>query len=424
MNSLRNRFAAILILAIVSVVGLATLAATRALSPPEPARTLGPVAEQIIILAHLSQQDRNAAISAGVDLRDTPAEGEKLARLSQTLTGLLSQYGMAATAIVTQTEAPSAFVASVDLGSQGWLISAFPDMRPPPGGWKIFAGWLVLITLGATAVSLYAAARVTGPLRLLEGAVQRIDLDGTLTPLPETGPAETRAAAGALNQLSARLKSAMESRMRLVAAAGHDLRTPMTRMRLRAEFIEDDEERGKWLSDLEELDTIADSAIRLVREEVSRDSEEPVRLDRMLLETATELAALSQKITVTRLDPLTVMAGPFALKRALRNLISNAATHGGGATISLSRGRAEAQILITDEGPGIPEALIEQVFEPFFRVDIARRKTLPGAGLGLAIAKEIIERFHGKIDISNRDPQGLSQTVTLPLWQGQRPGGR
>ncbi|AGT09028.1 ATP-binding protein [Paracoccus aminophilus] len=415
MNSLRNRLAAILILAIVSVVALATLAASRALTPPQPERALGPIAEQLTILARLARENRGAALSAGLDLRAEPAVGDQRSRLSQHLTEQLRAKGLATTAIVTRTENPPALIASIDLGAQGWLVSAFPDLRPPPGGWKIFAGWLVLITLGAGVVSIYAAMRVTGPLRLLEGAAQRIGADGTLPLLPETGPAETRATARALNQLSARLTSAMDSRMRLVAAAGHDLRTPMTRMRLRAEFIEDDEERAKWLSDLEELDTIADSAIRLVREEVNRDRQEPVRLDHLLREIAEELASLSQKVSVTSLAPVRVEAGPLALKRALRNLIANAATHGGGATILLEDAGGAARLVISDAGPGIPEALIEQVFEPFFRVDIARRKTVPGAGLGLAIAKEIIERFGGSIAISNRTPQGLNQIVTLPL---------
>ena len=191
--------------------------------------------------------------------------------------------------------------------------------------------------------------------------------------------------------------------------AGHE-----QRMRLRAEFIADDDERAKWLADLEELDAIADSAIRLVREEVGADGAEPIRLDPLLRQIASELCALDQKVELGELPPLTVHAGPIALKRALRNLIANAATHGGGARVALGRQGDHAVIRIEDDGPGVPAELLAQIFEPFFRVDQARRKSFPGAGLGLAIAREIIERHGGSIAISNREPHGLLQICRLP----------
>ena len=119
---------------------------------------------------------------------------------------------------------------------------------------------------------------------------------------------------------------------------------------------------------------------------------------------------------------LPIAVGPLALKRALRNLIINAATHGRGAKVGLGREGDYAVITIRDEGPGIPEEMIDRVFEPFFRVDAARRKTMLGAGLGLAIAKEIIERFGGSITIVNsKKPKGLLQTVKLPIAQLQEP---
>jgi signal transduction histidine kinase len=288
-------------------------------------------------------------------------------------------------------------------------------MSPPDDGWKIFSIWMAMIIVGSALVSLYAAQRLSRPLQLLQELSGRIGADGTLSHIPEIGPAEIRATARALNRLSEELRHAVESRIRLVAAAGHDLRTPMTRMRLRAEFIPDDEERDKWLSDLEELDMIADSAIRLAREEVMRDGQEPLRLDDLLRDIADDLDQMQQRVTVLDLQPLKVQAGPLALKRAFRNLMLNAATHGGGARISLTRDGSEAVVTIIDDGPGIPSDLLGQVFEPFFRADPARRKTIPGAGLGLAIAREIVTRFGGTISIRNRDPQGLVQEIRLAI---------
>lgn len=203
----------------------------------------------------------------------------------------------------------------------------------------------------------------------------------------------------------------MESRMRLVAAAGHDLRTPMTRMRLRAEFLE--EERDKWLHDLDELDRIADSAIRLVREEVDQDAVEPVDLEGLVRDLETEMTSLGHAVSMEHLDKVSVRAGALGLRRALRNLIVNAATHGRGCSLSLAATNGQAVLTIADRGPGIPEELLNKAFEPFFRVDPGRRQSVPGAGLGLAIAKEIIERYGGTIALENRPGGGLSQKVTF-----------
>lgn len=420
MKSLRNRFVLLLIVAIVTVVGLATFAASRALRPPLPEATMEPVARQLHLLAELAARDRQDAVALGVNLQDGPAEGAEIEGMSRFLTRALERTGAARTAIVTQAPGSPIVVASVELGADDWLVTEIPDLRPPPGAWWVLAGWMVLIVLGSTAISIFAASKIIKPLQLLDDAIGRIGADGVLPPIPETGSGEVRATAQALNTLSSRLKSAMESRMRLVAAAGHDLRTPMTRMRLRAEFIPDETEREKWFADLEELDAIADSAIRLVREEAGGDSRETVRLGALVHEIVDELGHLGYKVSPPSLVSLPVAAGPLALKRALRNLVINAATHGGGATIELAREGGEAVVRIRDKGPGIPDELIAHVFEPFFRVDAARRKTMPGAGLGLAIAKEIIERFGGTITIANGDkPKGLIQTVRLPLATGE-----
>lgn len=416
MSTLRNRVAALLILAIVTVVGLATFAASQALQPPLPEATIEPIARQIHLLISMVERNRSDAIASGLQLQTDPRPGDKDEGLSRFLMRSLQKTGEPRTAIVTESPTDPALIASVDLGDGTWLITEIPDLGPPPGRWSILAGWIFLIVVGSAMVSIFAASKIIRPLRLIESAVGQIGSDGVLPHISETGSGEIRATAQALNLLSARLKASMESRMRLVAAAGHDLRTPMTRMRLRAEFVADDEERRKWFADLEELDSIADSAIRLVREEASHDEHEIVDLDVLIHEVVDELQQLGFKVILLSSPQLPISAGPLALKRALRNLIINAATHGEGAKIRLAEEDGKAVARISDDGPGIPEELLAHVFEPFFRVDAARRKTLPGAGLGLAIAKEIIERFDGTITIVNQKPSGLLQTMTFPLY--------
>ena len=236
--------------------------------------------------------------------------------------------------------------------------------------------------------------------------------DDVLSVKLETLHADVGEVKAALNRLSDRLRAAMDSRMRLVAAAGHDLRTPMTRMRLRAEFLEEDE-RAAWLSDIDELEAIADSAIRLVREEGAGEDRLAVPLDTMLRECIGELGDAGLVIAPGGIAPVSVEAGPLALRRALRNLMINAATHGGGGRVRLEAGPSLVQVVIEDDGPGIPEDLLDQVFEPFFRANPGRTQTVKGAGLGLAIAREIIERFGGSITIRNRPEGGLEQVVTL-----------
>jgi signal transduction histidine kinase len=237
-----------------------------------------------------------------------------------------------------------------------------------------------------------------------------------------TDPAEVRVAAKAINSLSSRLKVAMESRMRLVAAAGHDLRTPITRMRLRAEFVEDYEDRAMWLKDIDELDRIADSAILLVREDSRKSTPEPLRLDMLISELVDELRLLSYDVTLTRSTAGAVRADRTGLNRAFRNLIINAATHGKRARIAVESTPSEVIVIIDDDGPGIPQDMLGQVFEPFFRANRARAKEFNGAGLGLTIAHEIVQRAGGNITIENGRLRGLLQIVKLPVAQMPRSG--
>jgi signal transduction histidine kinase len=303
-------------------------------------------------------------------------------------------------------------MASIEFKS-GWLAIPVRDRHPKGGLLIALAGWIVLVAAGTIGVAVWFAYRITRHLSALERVAATIDADGVVPRLPESGPAELRATARALNTMTARLKNAAESRMRLVAAAGHDLRTPLTRMRLRAEFL-DEEDRSMWLNDLEELDRIADSAIQLVREETQRERNQPLRVDEIIKEICRDLASMKASVTIMKMQAVTISSAPLALTRAVRNLVINAATHGGGALVTVGLENGTALITIDDEGPGIPEQSMSRVFEPFFRVDPARRKSGPGAGLGLAIAKEIVERHGGKLTLQNRLPKGLRQRVSFP----------
>ncbi|WP_312794888.1 ATP-binding protein [Tianweitania sp.] len=410
MNTLTRRITLLLVCAIILVVGLATLAVSTVYRGPRPEATIEPIARQMHLLADLAEERGQRLGVLGAHVAPEPASGRAREGLSRFLSRALAQTGTPRLAQVVRRPGEPYLTASIPLSDGRYLIAEMPEFRPPVDNARVLVGWIVLIIVGSIAISVFAARMITRPIAMIEKAIASIGPDGVLGLIPEAGSREMQATARALNRLSARLRQATESRMRLVAAAGHDLRTPMTRMRLRAEFLPD-EDREKWLADLDELDRIADSAIQLVREEVNTDKREPIRLDRLLIDIVDELRAQGRDLDYVPVGRFWVEAGPLALTRALRNLLINAATHGKGARLKLEQQGDRVALTITDRGPGIAPELIEQVFEPFFRPDIARRKSVPGAGLGLAIAREIINRFGGTIEIANHPKGGLVQTV-------------
>jgi signal transduction histidine kinase len=412
MNSLRARIVVTLVLSIICVVVIstATLFLARDGHAQKERREYAEfVSEAILAIAPLFRADER---NGDPRLGSGPVSGEPRPELTNLLQSELRNAGSDLEVIVTRPPGTAHPVASIKLKS-GWLAIPVPDRHRKEDVLVALGGWFLLVAIGTVGVALWFAFRITRHLAVLERVAATIDADGILPQLPETGPAELKATARALNTMTARLKNAAESRMRLVAAAGHDLRTPMTRMRLRAEFL-DEEDRSMWLNDLEELDRIADSAIQLVREETQRERNQLLRVDEVIADICRDLASMKAAVTIVRMEAVTILSAPLALTRAVRNLVINAATHGGGAFVTVGLENSAALITIDDEGPGIPDQIMSCVFEPFFRVDPARRKADLGAGLGLAIAKEIVERHGGKLTLQNRSPRGLRQTIIFP----------
>jgi signal transduction histidine kinase len=407
MNSIRARVTLMLVGSILCVVVLSTLVMSKIIIDLVEASFRQGFVERISSFApSLTFQD-NAAV---FHLQSGPGPGEILERQTAEVKESFRTRGVPFDVVVKKSPAGRQTV-SVNMGP-GWLTWPVPTHTPAPRVWYGIAGWMGLIALGVIGVALIVAHQTTKQLKFLETMAKAVGRDGILPRVREEGSAEIRATARALNMMGESLKNAVEIRMRLVAAAGHDLRTPMTRMRLRAEFLDDDE-RSRWLDDLDELDRIADSAIQLVREETVGKGTEPIRLDMMVRQICQELVLIDFPVQIAGLDAVTVRISPLAFTRALRNLVINAATHGGGAIVRVAASDATALVVIDDNGPGIPAKDMCSVFEPFFRVDPARRKHITGAGLGLAIAKEIIDRQGGTLVVENRKSGGLRQTLAF-----------
>ena len=408
MNTLRTKLAIFVAIMIITMVSLITGVLVYLLRPPDGREAISPLTEQVQLLVNVAQ-----TAPALLPIYKAPAEGSVKTDLTDWLREALKAQGIPHDVVVSRNARDMPLLSiPVD---QGWLIAQITDLPPAGGLINLILMWLALIALGAIVIALVFANRMVKPLVLLERAIESVGPDAVLPELEITGPAEVRVAAKALNSLSSRLKAAIESRMRLVAAAGHDLRTPITRMRLRAEFVENDDDRKMWLKDIDELEKIADSAILLVREESGKSATEAVSVDTLILELVTELQALSFDVTLTHAEQAIVRANPTSLSRAFRNLIINAATHGNRARVAIESTSSEARIIIVDDGPGIPTDMLGQVFEPFFRANPARTKKINGAGLGLTIAHDIVQRVGGSITIENGLPQGLLQIVKLPV---------
>lgn len=411
MFSLTTRLAILMIISLIGVVVAAAFVTSALIRGPRIGDIERDMARRAIVVARHVESHPGPPQPPGVVIGPIPPDTIIDPRQTRRLRRLIDREGGDVRASVISGPGGHERRVAVPLGRGQWAVFPFPP--PPALPWRSLVFYLSLVLAGVIGIAVYAANRMTRPLRMLDTTIAKLGPDGIIPPLPEAGAPEIRATARTINRLATRLNAVTENRMRLVAAAGHDLRTPMTRMRLRAEFIEDGEERAAWMKDIDELDRIADSAIRLVREEVSSDPKEEVELDGMIREIAADLTSLGMPVMLRDLDPCRIVVPPFAVKRALRNLVINGATHGGGAEVGMRCDAKGTVIVIEDNGPGIPGALIDRVFEPFFRVDEARRQFYPGAGLGFAIAREIIVRNGGRLTIENRLTGGLRQTVSF-----------
>jgi signal transduction histidine kinase len=278
----------------------------------------------------------------------------------------------------------------------------------------------LLMTAAAALLSLWAVRRMMAPLQTLAHAAEVLGRDVNAPPLPETGPTEIVTAAIAFNTMAGRIRRFVQDRTELLTAIGHDLRTPITRLKLRAEFVEDDEQRTKILADLEELEAMVSATLAFGRD--ARASEPVTALDlaellRTILDDAADARPdLQEVLTYDGPAHLTIKARSLSLKRALANLVTNAVTYAGSARVRLAPPDNRAVIIqVEDSGPGIPPADLDRVFEPFFRGERSRNRETGGVGLGLAIARNIVRAHGGDITMANRSEGGVRATVMIPV---------
>ncbi len=310
-----------------------------------------------------------------------------------------------------------AVTASLRLPDGTWLNVSNRPGRPRPWSSPGFLAALALMTAAVAALSFWAVRRTTRPITDLAEAAERLGRDVNAPRLPETGPAEVAQAAAAFNTMAERISRFVADRTAMLAAIGHDLKTPITRLRLRAEFVEDDTARAKILADLDEMERMIAGTLAFARDEAATEPMGRVDLAALLRTVADEANDVAGEEVVSLAAPehLPVQARPLALKRALANLVGNAVAYAGGCVVRLAGPeRGLVRISVEDDGPGIPEGEIERVFQPFHRVEASRNRETGGTGLGLTIARSILRGHGGDVTLANRAPNGLAAVVTLP----------
>jgi signal transduction histidine kinase len=310
----------------------------------------------------------------------------------------------------------------IRLNDGQWVrITAAREAAAPDLPNALIAQLLVTLII-VTAVVMIAVRQATRPLQQLAQAADTLGHDLDAPPLAEAGPTETRLAAQAFNRMQARIKRLVDERARALAAVSHDLRTPLTRMRLRAELVDDEKLRDQMATDLDAMGAMIDATLDYLRGLQDSEAARPIDMNALLQSLAEDAAVLGRQISVEGLA-LTPYTGRLsALRRALQNLIDNAIKYGHSARIRIEDDAAALRIVVEDDGPGIPPTELGHVAEPYYRPDASRSRETGGVGLGLSIVKDIALLHGGELILANRPQGGFSATFALPRTRAQITG--
>lgn len=303
---------------------------------------------------------------------------------------------------------------AVPLSDGQWI--SFTTALPESGStfsreFLLSMGFMAIVIF---AVSFWAVRRVTAPLAAVSLAAERLGNDLNAPPMPETGTIETRQASRAFNTMQARLRGLIENRTRMLAAISHDLRTPLTLLRLRAENVENPQERDKMLATIAEMNSMIGETLRFARDEATTEIRRPTDIAALVQSIIDDMVDAGMPVKMQPAGPIVYDCQPDALKRAIRNLLDNAVKYGKAANVAIQTTPKTINIIIDDEGPGIPEQELTRVFDPFYRLEESRSRETGGVGLGLAIAQSIVQAHRGELILSNKPTVGLRARIVLP----------
>jgi signal transduction histidine kinase len=412
---------------------------SRAIAGEEPARRQG-------LASVLSHPGLSVAVEPSPRASEPVASDEELAEMEDILEGQLADAGIADVRVerrgrleaappettshfganpgpvgrvLSDIEARSAsngaYIASLELNDGSWVNFAIA-IAPQSALWRmdtvLIGGFLIALVL---AVSIWWLRHLTAPYELLASAAERLGRDVNAPPLSEEGPREVREASRAFNRMQERLRRVIEGRDQLAAAMSHDLRTPITRLRLRADYVADGDQRSRMQADLDEIEVITRSVLAFASETARPEQRETVDMI-SLLETICDDTPGASLLLPDGLPPrIAILAQPVALRRCAQNLIDNAVKYGGEANVTLIVEPGALRIRVEDRGPGIPPDELENVFRPFRRLETSRNRETGGTGLGLTIARTFARAHGGDVALANRPEGGLRADLVLPV---------
>lgn len=283
----------------------------------------------------------------------------------------------------------------------------------------LFALLLLVVEVTLTMailLSLWSINRYTAPLKNFTEAAERLGVDLQTDPLPIDGPAAVRAMAHAMNKMQHRIMDLLAARTQMLAAISHDLRTPITRLKLRAQYIDNDKLQEKFIGDLDQMEAMLAETLAFAREEGRKEQRALLDLASLLDSVCQDFASVGHAVEYSgTFERCTYNGGAVGLKRVLNNIIENAIKYAGSARVTLQVEKDEYAIYVEDNGPGIPEEQLMQVFLPFYRGENSRSRQTGGTGLGLAVAKDIIRAHGGTIELKRREAGGLIVLIRLPI---------
>jgi signal transduction histidine kinase len=309
---------------------------------------------------------------------------------------------------------PGTFTVAIRAPDSSWLLVR-PRRAAIDVGWIVFGAWLSGTALVGAFAAWWAAHRLARPLEALAGEAARAGagLEPQLDAM-RSAPNEVRTIGNALARMRGQLVRHVEDRTRLLAAISHDLRTPLTRLRLRAEGIGDESEKLKAFADLQEMEKMIAETLAFARADALEARPERFDLAALVETVVDERADLGHAVAYAGPASLVIEGRAGAMKRALANLVDNAIAYGGNADVKLAVLPEQIEISVADEGPGIPVDRLEDVFRPFVRLEASRSRETGGAGLGLAVVRDIARAHGGDVTLRNRPIRGLEAVLTLP----------
>ena len=308
---------------------------------------------------------------------------------------------------------------AVQLDDGAWL-RARQRLFDPTRRWARFSLiTLVVSGLLMAGIVIVTSRRMTRPLRDLARAAERFGRGEAVAPLPETGAEEIRRSVAAFNRMRERLARFVAERTRIVAALAHDLRTPITALRLRLEFLPDDDNTRAMAATLDDMANMSEASLTFMREEAANEATRNVDLSALIDALCEDYRASGATVTFEPETRIALVCRPVAIRRALRNIIDNALAYGDEARIVLADGDQAITVDIVDAGPGIDEADMKRVFDPFVRLESSRSRDTGGTGLGLSIARSVVQGHGGEITLRNASPHGLCVRIRLPRAHAQ-----